>query len=1305
MSDVVAKLRTLIPGALAGGLSNFAPDPDLPGPLGLIPGVTGVEGAIGLLGDLYDSGRAVVNKGIGTNLPAAPAFFRDVGDRAARTEQQMYEQLQGGPPTEYSDDLLRTGASIAGNALVPGLGWAKAAKLALGLGGVGVASHAAMDAVADTQPEPVLPPSMFGGTGDTTQVAAKTAPSMLPPSMFGGTDTPTAAPSGLLPPSMFGSTDAPSTSAPHAAAFSEAGPAEMNWMQGLIGLATGVIAVGAGRRAYRSGAEIGDAERQLRAQDPAYLKEVNDYQNAVIAGNNQLGSTATPVPPLPPTNPYHRGAVQLQDKFLESGKELQDALALMADNPRSSQQISRKVGLYFDEQLKQQRYRQFMETGHEPVSGVTVPSPTRLVADAEKLSGDDFRLFNAGMAARNEKNIRDILVAERAAKGLPPDPLADRYHFPNHDRLAVEATERQAMANPVIADIINRFDMLNKGIADIREHHGVDTPAVANRIRTTRPNYLPDADTKGLIKNNYGDTYFPSRSGLEKPSGKATALWAQHIEKTLSDVETVNFYRSVADHILEYQKNVPNAMQYLTKIQKPKNPDAVPHIVVDRSSGREYYKTSHPWLHAVLSGENVDRARIHLDSAGKFKQVLQAGTTGAASLATGRIVPLRNMIFTGLQAPINAIDGMYGGPLSWATGARLPRYLTAPIDMPANVAAGIGSWLLGAEKRMAWHASNLFRPENQNHLTQIMRGRLGDAQMRVVSEALKDHYMNSDFYRSRAEGGLGGQSLQQRMRMPALHREKGAFAWSDPSTIRSQMANLNPTILIGMDERPGMRPRLINLRRMITEEFTHASEGVHDFLYSLNKNNPVYGGDPVQTAHAVRNIVGDPSVSGSSPLSQGIRTAVPYANVIVQGNRAAGRAIAATPIETITAMVTGYGTLIAAGMLTAFASQANLDHYTNETSAQERAKFLHVYNGGDGERSLIKIPWPAESSWIAPLLNEIMFNLFNMKATPHDPDVHDDVLGFLTTLLWQHMDKSTVNGLAHNLNDAFNFLDIPPAVKLGITMAGGNARIDFAKAWQDYQTGNLGLNSFVSTPRTPGGLPNQSGDDTITHGENGRRWIEMAGSIFGLSSAVVENVFNVVRYHGQGASWLDAMGAGYEDSRQAARDFNPMGNTLLWDNATRLSRAPPIVEETRRALHEMEKTRGDKTAERMEGTTGGRNPLEVPVYKTDQGKVPDDPTMNTMYHTTAGTLRYLDRIALPEINQIEKQLREVNAMMISPQEKRQWTNDAMRRIADKYRFVAQEVRRLNDDLSRIAGTRVDIRKGINWQGDVSQFKR
>jgi len=95
--------------------------------------------------------------------------------------------------------------------------------------------------------------------------------------------------------------------------------------------------------------------------------------------------------------------------------------------------------------------------------------------------------------------------------------------------------------------------------------------------------------------------------------------------------------------------------------------------------------------------------------------------------------------------------------------------------------------------------------------------------------------------------------------------------------------------------------------------------------------------------------------------------------------------------------------------------------------------------------------------------------------------------------------------------------------------------------------------------------------------------------------------------------------------------------------------------------------------------------------------------MRAMYQATAAQLQWLDKTVLPEIGQIRQQMQAVDAQMLEPAERRKWMNERTRDLADKWRIVEDVVNHLNNTLSQYAGKSVDIRKGINWQGDLSQF--
>lgn len=1288
MTELGDALRIIGPGIGASFVTNLAPDPTLPGVLGYIPGVSLGERLAGFAGNTYDAAATVANQGLGTNLPYAPEWMKEWGDRAGATEQQIYQQLGGIEPSTPTQEYLKTGASAAGGFMLPGMGPSALLKAGLVGGTVGSGTKAALEAVQPEQtPQLSWPP-----TPEQIEAMKPKAPMTIEDAVRLSTVDPNA----------------------YKPQFSEAGKSPHSFGEALVYLAAAVVGVKAGGAISRFGGRISEADRAVRLADPKFAKEAGDYASSVAARTgDEISNVDAPAPPLPSANVINTFLEKAKTWGLDAAQGMQNFIRLTADNPRVSERLARQYGAVIDEQLWEAKNRQFVMTGYDPASGLTIPAPLRYVHDAERLGKAKFQQYNDALEARNELNNRDIMAQQRAARGEPPDPVEDRHNFYRQDRTQLQNIVNRSLNDPVQAALLIRHDQIMNGVVDIAEARGYITTADAVRIKKTHPNYLPEGDRQGKIRHVFGQRQLSPRGGIEMVNTKATSLSAQHIEELMRDIEMNDMQRNVANHILDVQRRVPNAPKWLYESTTP-NPFSFPGattpgtiggavssreqvIPIRTSGGIKYYRTDSPFLFDGLTGENATRARIHFDSMGKVRRMLQAGTTGAASLVTGRIVPLRNIVFTALQAPINATDGMYGGPISALTRGKLPKLLTAPIDAPLNVVGALGQYGINLGSRMAMAASDAFRPENPNTLTQTLRSMVGDAPLRLLSNSLRDAYMNSTYYEGQTSG-LGGQSLQQRMRMPVVGRDEGSNR-----TIRLQLAQLEPRILINRDGSGTARPFAVKLQRSVTDAFTHASEATHDFLYSLNRNNPAFRGDKTQVVTAVRNVVGDPSVSGIGSIPQTIRTHIPYSNVAVQGTRALGRAIANSPLDSLGAMVTSYGSLIGLAMLSAFQSQENLVHFTTMTSSQERATNLIIYNGGDGANSAIYIPFPAEARWLTGILANAWFFLMNMPAVPHDGEVYDDVLGKLKDLANEHIDKSTLEMTKHGINDAFNFIDMPPWMKFGLALGGGSGRIDLARIYNDATTGNLGMSSIINKPHDQTALPGEGPNDASARKGIGKQLVELLSTTFGLSSILGAYAFNLGEYHAQGNSWLDSAGYTGKDWLQGMMDFNPQGNTLLWENAVRASMQPSIIEQNQRALREMRKT--DSGNMRDMGTTGGRNPLEVPVYDTTQGKLPQDPLMQKMYTSTNVVLKYLDEVHMEDINNIKKQMDAVGTMMLEPQERRKWLNNRTRDLADKHRAVAVVIDHLNDELSNMAGMPIDIRKGIDWHGDVSQFKK
>jgi hypothetical protein len=1315
MADLLDYLKILGPGVGASAATNLLPDLNSEGIAGYIPGTGLAQRLAGFVGQAYDAGATLSNAQLGTNLPPAPAVLGEWGQRAAGTEDKVYDWLGGKKPETPTEELLRSGASGAGAMMFPGMGPSGLLKMGMVGGTLGAGQHAALEAVA---PEPTTTHEAI--PADVAQFLGTPAQPDVPPDVahFLGVQ-PTAS---TIPPDVatfLGETPGQQPPAPgQAPPFSELGPSGMTQGQAAVIGAFSLFGVVAGRRAANWGARISKAASDARAADPAYAKAMRDYEDSVVRrGGSEIGDIDAPEAPLPTANVVQSWLTAAKEYGLDAAEGMQNFARLTAKNPAMAEKLGRHYGTAIDQQLWESKFRQFAMTGHDQVSGVTIPSFLQWTSDAERLGKRRFQDLNATLHARDELDNRAEMAKQRAARGEPPNPVEDRHNFYRQDVTQLNDIITRGMANPRIAELVTRHDMIQQGLIEIARKHGFLTDADAVKIRTAHPNYLPETDREGRILHTIGQRTLSPNGGIEGMTTKATSAMSQHVESLMRDIELNNMRRAYTDHILEWQNSTPGAPQLLYKAMTPPTGPGAMHtpypafgsevfspreqiIAVRTPTGMQHWRTDNSFLFDGLTGNNITRANIHFDSAGKLRQMLQSGTTGMMSLATGRFVPLRNLMYTALQAPVNASGGLYGGPVAWATRGMLPKTLTALPDMALNVVGALGQYGVNAfARQVPWRLSDLLRPNNPNIATQTIRAIVGDKPLEMASASMRQMYMNSSAYEG-AAAGMGGQSLQQRRRMPLYNRDAGSNR-----TIRLQMGQLEPRILINADGGPSARPFLLNLQRAATDAFTHASEATHDFLYSLNKNNPAFRDkatgktDQNQLVSAVRSVVGDPSQSGIGRIPQMARTLIPYANVSVQGKRAFGRAVVLNPLDTLGAMMTGYGGLITLSMLTAFQSQSNLLHFTQETTTADRASNLLIYNGKDAEHSLIKIPLSGEVREFFTPMYDMAFHLLNIRGAAFDNMTKDDVLGMLKEWWFHEIDRSTVEGVKHGLNDSWNFLDFPPLIKAGIALGGGHGRIDLSRIITDASTGNLGWNTFI-TQGMPDALPSTLGpNDAAAHGQDGKRTTELFSSILGLSGSVIADVFRLRGYLAQGNSWMDSLGSVGKDMLQATKDLNPqLGGHFLFENQVRLSVSSPIVEMTRREWKEMEKTSGVLGRPKDPSMTGtDRNALEVPVYETDEGRISEDPLVRQMATYTAGHVQNINSFVMPEIRALEKQLQQVDAMRLDPNKRRDFENETKRDIADKWRQVHDIVVEANGVLSQMAQRPIVLSKGMNWQ--------
>jgi hypothetical protein len=720
-------------------------------------------------------------------------------------------------------------------------------------------------------------------------------------------------------------------------------------------------------------------------------------------------------------------------------------------------------------------------------------------------------------------------------------------------------------------------------------------------------------------------------------------------------------------------------------------------ITVRRPTGVQYYKVNNHDLYDVLTGENANKMRTMFDAATTARRLVSSGTTGLMSTLSLRAFPITNLMRTAFQLPINRPKGYVGGLMDYGaqklSGGRFGYRLPDPTNIP-GAAYSIGR---GAFDDVAHKLANLFDKENTGVSSQIVKSIITPQRMDLINKALKDYYLGTTTYQKLAEG-VGASSVPYRLRTPAYG--------SGDHFVRSMSGQLSPSLFLNGGKLGTIKPATIRLMDAANKIFTSISDGSHDYFYRLN--NFAGGHEPASLAYETRAIVGDPGVHGAGKAVTGLRSYVPYANVSAQGVTRFGRALKDTPVGTSAGLVGGLGSLALLSIYTAMQHPETLNYLQNQVPSQGSAANAYLFNGPNPATAAM-FSLPQELRPFYPMMMDIISKAINLDAAQHDAGVHDSITSFLKDWFAEHIENQTWQSTMHGVSDAAAIVDVPSVANAVIApITGKSIHIDPARLYGDWSTGsgplgNLSFSSFAMPTGTDAPLPNQSPGDNFLDAMDGKKWSVLLSNVFGMASSVLDMPFQYSKYYHQTGDAYAALGQVGKDWLQDAMDANPMLNHLLWENQVRSSVRPPIVESVSRQLEMMKLTAGSRQAERYEGTTGGRNPLPVPMSGgADDKRIPTDPTMRQMYFDTANEYQFIQSNVMGDIQNLRKQMAAVQDHVGDITEKREFHNAGARLIADKYAYIQARIEDLNAALSKQVGRHVDVAH-INWKQGPDQF--
>lgn len=1336
-----------LPGLTANAATNVVPG----GP----GGIGAVNKLLGALGAVYDAARKPINEildqtGIAKHmeqlttgdphLPAPFEFFTKAGESAKETENKIYEALPhstAATPEEqqYLDAARSIGGATGDMAPVPGVG----AALKLAPAAVGKVASFLLPTVEHATTN--IPVATGLGTV-ATAIAPSPAEGATPTPVgnqglvidpaTGNVGTPNAGGLGITPTPPdatkpvqvaenkgFSFFDQPATAtdatpaAPPGFSFFDTPqgppPSEgMTWGQ-ILGAGAAAVAAGLAVKYVHglSGATT-SILRDARYAAPKIADAAADFNNARIAnaaGDIGPGPANRPAAPTPRVSLVQEIATKAKNGMLDDTELLQSYIKLSQTDPTIGKRLANQASTVFDEMAWHNSLRQTLKLGHDIKSGISFEKPEILYKNYAGLTNEERTAFNRGMAAANEENNRAIL---RRRGGSVAE-----HDFPNTSDAELRAYVTNMQANPKLKAMQDMYRGIQNDVLEIGVRRGFFPAKEKAQMLSSHPDHVADVDKNGRILHALGPRSLDPMTSINEMNSDVIAPFGQHIESLLRQYELNEFRTALIDHMMDVQSSVRGAPQVVEKLQgyghnQPTTPSYYPTmgaegsgprdtiIALRRGTGVEYYRIADDTYFNLFKTNNAARMRSGLGIMDASRKLVQWGSTGVGSLLSGRAFPPVNVVRTAITGPINRplgySTGLIDTALQAASGGRFGNRI---LPDPSSLVGIPYSYLRGRFDQRVMNLANLFDKANPNPVTQMLNTTITPTRMDKIADWLRNYYLNTATHEMRSYG-IGGQGQTFRAAAPSL-----AGGGKGSAIIRTVSGELVPRAFMPSSPSGRIKAFWLNIQRPLDEAFAEMSDAAHQFYYRTNRAR---GMSPMENAEITRNLVGNPAKQGASAVARGVNEWTPYLNVSTQGLARRVQAFKESPVGTTAAWFGGPGlTLAALSMLTSMRNDRTAAHLNNEVSLQGKAANVHIYTNDDPDQRLeISLPQEERSMYAVQLgLLHTGLDLFN---TYHDKYAREGVYSFLKDLLSEHVSNEVQENILYGASDALSLISPPPIVEMALNAGDMSLRPDLAHTVHALQDdGGLSFGAFLKPNVPDHPLPNQAEGDNHLFNEDGKKWSTILNSLLGGASYVYDMARNGASYmSGDRHSFMDSMGQVGKDFVQRVMDKNPMVNTLIWDNNIKLAR-PPIVEMTERRLDVMKQaTQGAKSAEKMEGTTGGSHPLPVSTFG-DQKRVPTDPTMRAMFFAVAAESSHIESRHMTEINQMKKQIANEANQFVNPQERRVWENKMYRIIADKYRVIADRLEDLDANLSGMAGD-VPVRaEKIDWTKGPEQF--
>lgn len=1040
-------------------------------------------------------------------------------------------------------------------------------------------------------------------------------------------------------------------------------------------------------------------------------------QTARAAGDVSSIDAPSVAAPLPgQTMGGIKAAVQdANDPLVRMVKEIDD-------NPTTAAQMVNRIHLDRNNLSVDQKAASFMESGHDPITGIDMPSMRRFWEKTNALTEEESTAYVRKRYIENELDNRERNFETALKKGSSSDPEY-RTAFPHLDSTALRAEVARADAMPAVKQLGHEATVINQRYMDWTEKMGFTTAADIAAVKSAHPSYLPSSDNKGRILGAWEIRNTTPHSGLDSIMIHPNELEKQKYYQLYKQVVDNKFKTDMVDLVYRWQAKNPKEPKILEPHVGPpsgqvpgdwiSSDQAKDVLYLRRNGDPQYHKVNNPQFHALMQ-EDQFAAHVFMTALNRSKNAYQYWTTGAGALLMGSAFMLKaftyNMFTTAAIRPAKTSSGFIDAGVRGLTGGRVG----LPGDVVGTGASMSYAIVADAMAQGAKVIGHMLQADAPTAANRVLRGILGDSVINAISTKMQYVWNQSMLHERRALGysNVGGEGTKEltlnKVGATGDKLYNPANAWDD-----SKLTSI-PVL------RQGQR-LLVNFKHIAETLHEIISDSASSSFYRLN-NGEMPGMrwaksslDKETIGVMSRQLQGDAGVRGGSAKVRALTGALPYSNIAIQDANRLGSAFNNNPGGTIMGLTMALGTAAAASLLSAleYGPEA-LEHLENEISRGNQSGGIQLYMPGVSVDQRVVLPISQRERPFYPVIQAGVHGVLDTIHAFQDGTNLDTIKETLMDMLGRYM---TVDTLEKSVAGASSMLSpsVAPALDalVGAT-TGKHLTMDLERIGGDAVPG-MTPNARPMQDRlsTPLGGGNPGGPDTVRGGDSAGSGTpivlmrHLLSSMLGVGGAfmskAMESVFDQSKAGKTPADIVSSLPGLWA---QGFMDNTPQGN-MIWGNRIALTKNTPVADDVHNKLNFLRPLQS-AMSDATNGTLTRADGVERPV-PGHESKLPTDPIMFLIYQGLAGQMQSsINAYFVPRMHDTEKLLYDNDHSGLSPETVRVRHNEISRQYNQQMKELQSALDSMMDQrteyLKQFGATKPFRIETVDWSKGVEQFR-